>query len=172
MIALPQRKPPRLPGYDYCTAGAYFITICAKNRRCIFGSILPTGVGGDACIAPQVTLTPLGRLVQKHLSAIPGVTEYVVMPNHLHCLIVVPGGETAGGPMQASAPTNKGIPIPQRIRIFKGCVAHEAGPGIFQRSFYDHVVRHETEYREICTYIQTNPAQWAFDKFYIEGELR
>ena len=106
MIALPQRKPPRLPGYDYCTAGAYFITICAKNRRCIFGSILPTGVGGDACIAPQVTPTPLGRLVQKHLSAIPGVTEYVVMPNHLHCLIVFSDGETAGGPMQASAPTH------------------------------------------------------------------
>ena len=109
MTTLPQRKPPRLPGYDYCTAGAYFITICAKNRRCIFGSILPT---------------------------------------------------------------DKGIPIPQRIRIFKGRVAHEAGPGIFQRSFYDHVVRHETEYREICAYIQTNPARWAFDKFYIEGELR
>ena len=170
-MTLPQRKPPRLPGYDYCAAGAYFITICAKDRRCLFGSISPTGVGGDACIAPQVTLTPLGRLVQTHLAAIPGVTEYVVMPNHLHCLIVIPG-EVPGGPMQASAPTEKGTTVSQRIRIFKGRVAHEAGPGVFQRSFYDHVVRYEDEYRDVCEYIQNNPARWALDKFYIEGEPR
>ena len=169
MTTLPQRKAPRLHGYDYCAASAYFITICAKNRRCIFGSILPTGVGGDACIAPQVALSPLGRIVQKHLAAIPGVAEYVVMPNHLHCLIVI-SGEVAGGPMQASAPTEKGTTVSQRIRIFKGRVAREAGPGIFQRSFYDHIVRGETEYREVCEYIQNNPARWAFDKFYIEGE--
>ena len=114
-------------------------------------------------------LTPLGHLVQIHLAAIPGVTEYVVMPNHLHCLIVIPG-EVAGGPMQASAPTAKGMTISQRIRIFKGRVARDAGTGVFQRSFYDHVVRYEDEYREVCEYIQNNPARWAFDKFYIEGE--
>ena len=190
MTTLPQRKAQRLSGYDYCAAGAYFITICAKNRRCLFGSIAPvdadayatrstvqatteaspTGVGGDACIAPQVALTPLGRIVQKHLANIPGVTEFVVMPNHLHCLIVVPSYTAAGGPMQASAPTERVETISQRIRVFKGCVAHEAGPGVFQRSFYDHIVRGETEYREICEYIQNNPARWAFDKFYIEGE--
>ena len=170
MSALPQRKAPRLHGYDYCAAGAYFITICARNRRCLFGSISPTDVGGDACIAPQVALTPLGNIVQKHLANIPGVTEFVVMPNHLHCLIVVPVHTAAGGPMQASAPTAKVETISQRIRVFKGHVSHEAGADVFQRSFYDHIVRHEDEYREICEYIQNNPARWAFDKFYTEGE--
>ena len=72
--------------------------------------------------------------------------------------------------MQASAPTNEVATISQRIRIFKGRVAHDAGSKVFQRSFYDHIVRHEDEYREICEYIQNNPARWAFDKFYIEGE--
>ena len=135
MSALPQRKEPRLHGYDYCAAGAYFITICARNRRCLFGSISPTDVGGDACIAPQVALTPLGNIVQKHLANIPGVTEFVVMPNHLHCLIVVPAHTAAGGPMQASAPTAKVETISQRIRVFKGHVSHEAGAGVFSVPF-------------------------------------
>lgn len=72
--------------------------------------------------------------------------------------------------MLASAPTAKVETISQRIRVFKGHVSHEAGAGVFQRSFYDHIVRHEDEYREICEYIQNNPARWAFDKFYTEGE--
>ena len=120
MSALPQRKAPRLHGYDYCAAGAYFITICARNRRCLFGSISPTDVGGDACIAPQVALTPLGNIVQKHLANIPGVTEFVVMPNHLHCLIVVPAHTAAGGPMQASAPTAKVKPSRSVSAFLKG----------------------------------------------------
>ena len=167
-MTLPQRKAPRLKGYDYTAPGAYFITICAKNRQCLFGSIPPTPVGVDARIDPRmdvpVCLTPLGQIVQKHLRAIPGVTACVVMPNHLHCLLVIPdmGGS---GPMQASAPT-----ISQRIRIFKGQISHETGAAVFQRSFYDHVVRNEAEYREIYDYILTNPARWAMDKFYIEGE--
>ena len=167
-MSLPQRKAPRLRGYDYTAPGAYFITICAKNRECLFGSIPPTPVGVDARIDPRadvpVFLTPLGQIVQSHLRAIPGVAAYVVMPNHLHCLIVVSEAD-GSGPMQASAPT-----VSQMIRVFKGKVAHDAGVAVFQRSFYDHVVRNETEYREIYDYILTNPARWVMDKFYIEGE--
>ena len=167
-MPLPQRKAPRLKGYDYTSPGAYFITICAKNRECLFGSIPPSFVGVDARIDPRadvpVCLTPLGQIVQKHLPSIPGVTAYVVMPNHLHCLIVIPEAD-GSGPMQASAPT-----ISQRVRIFKGLVAHDAGCSVFQRSFYDHIVRSEAEYREIYDYILTNPARWAMDKFYTEGE--
>lgn len=110
-------------------------------------------------------LSPLGRTVQKYLQMIPGITAYVVMPNHLHCLIVIPGSGN-GGPMPASAPT-----ISQRVRTFKGRVAHETGCCVFQRSFYDHIVRSEAEYREIHEYILTNPARWAMDTFYTEGEV-
>ena len=68
--------------------------------------------------------------------------------------------------MPASAPT-----ISQRVRTFKGRVAHETGCCVFQRSFYDHIVRSEAEYREIHEYILTNPARWAMDTFYTEGEV-
>lgn len=168
-MMLPKRKAARLKGYDYCQPGAYFVTICAKGRRCLFGSIPPSSVGVDARIDPRagvpVVLSPLGRTVQKYLRMIPGVTAYVVMPNHLHCLIVIPGSGN-GRPMPASAPT-----ISQRVRTFKGRVAHETGCCVFQRSFYDHIVRSEAEYREIHEYILTNPARWAMDTFYTEGEV-
>ena len=99
-MLLPQRKVPRLKGYDYTTPGAYFITICAKNRKCLFGSISPSLVGVDARIDPRadvpVMLTPLGQIVQTHLRAIPGVTAYVVMPNHLHFLLVIPDTGSSG----------------------------------------------------------------------------
>ena len=94
-MMLPKRKAARLKGYDYCQPGAYFVTICAKGRRCLFGSIPPSSVGVDASIDPRagvpVVLSPLGRTVQKYQQMIPGVTAYVLMPNHLHCLIVIPG---------------------------------------------------------------------------------
>ena len=162
MTALPQRKPPRLPGYDYCTAGAYFITICAKNRRCIFGSILPTGVGGDACIAPQVTLTPLGRLVQKHLSAIPGVTEYVVMPNHIHLILTVKELEMKNERIGTVSLAIRNI----KMNISKQLHNLKIEDSIWQRSFHDHIIRNEKEYQMIWQYIENNPRKWAEDCFY------
>ena len=163
MTALPQRKPPRLPGYDYCTAGAYFITICAKNRRCIFGSILPTGVGGDACIAPQVTLTPLGRLVQKHLSTIPGVTEYIVMPNHLHCILRIT--------VPSSAVSLSGIVCAYKSLTTKAANQAMQTPGrkLWQRSYYEHIIRDEPDYQGIWQYIDENPQKWEIDRFYGKG---
>ena len=167
-MTLPQRKSQRLKGYDYTAPGAYFVTICAKGKQCLFGRIPPSDVGVDARIDPRadvpVRLTPLGQFAQTHLQSIPGVTACVVMPNHLHCLLVIPDTGSSG-PMQASVPT-----ISQRVRIFKGQVAHEAGRSVFQRSFYDHIVRSEDEYREIHDYILTNPARWVMDKFYTEGK--
>ena len=115
-------------------------------------------VGDDACIVPQpprqdaacpaaamprIVLTPLGRIVETELRRIPGIREYVVMPNHLHCIVCISG---QNGPMQASAPTQGGDAadaaanpqnLSQRIRIFKARVTRAAGRPLFQRSFYD-----------------------------------
>ena len=76
----PVRKNLRLKTWDYTSGGTYFITICTKDRRHTLSAI----VGGDAYIAPQVRLTPLGQLAERHLSSIPGMIKFVVMPNHVH----------------------------------------------------------------------------------------
>ena len=146
------RQPNRLQEYDYATPGAYFITICTKDRAPILSRV----VGDDAHIVP----TPTGRLVEQYIRSVPGMEKYVMMPNHIHMLIRV-----ADGPMWASAPTPS---IPSRVRSFKTLVSKELGVSIFQRSYYDHVIRGEQDYRDVWQYIENNPARWREDELYAQ----
>ncbi|MFZ2204764.1 MAG: hypothetical protein WAV39_10130, partial [Gemmiger qucibialis] len=130
--------------YDYSARGVYFVTICTQNRVCNLGSV----VGADARIGPHdglnpdvhIELSPLGRIAEQALLQMDGLLHYVIMPNHIHFLVGIQ--PKADGTMQASSPTN----ISQVVRIFKGRVAHRAGHSVFQRSFYDHIIRTETDY--------------------------
>lgn len=148
------RKPNRLKNYDYSSQGAYFITICTLDRKCILSHI----VGGDALIAPQTNLTRCGEIARKNIESMPGIDKYVIMPNHIHLLIAI------DGPMKASAPT---ISVPNLIRSFKVLVSKEIGQSIWQRSFYDHIIRDEEDYLNHLRYIEDNPAKWSEDKYYI-----
>ena len=87
MEELPKRKPNRLKDYDYNSAGAYFITICTQDKKCILGTV----VGGDAHIAPFVRLTSYGEILEKYIRNEPQITHYVIMPNHIHMIIEIDG---------------------------------------------------------------------------------
>ena len=89
-MELPKRKNTRLPEYDYSTPGAYFITICTKDRRCILSAI----VGDDDLGVPQNRLTKTGKIVEKYIisidrSQITTVDKYVIMPNHIHLILMI-----------------------------------------------------------------------------------
>lgn len=148
------RKPNRLKNYDYSSQGAYFITICTLDRKCILSRI----VGGDALIAPQTNLTHCGEIARKYIESMPGIDKYVIMPNHIHLLIAI------DGPMKASAPT---ISVPNLIRSFKVLVSKEIGQSIWQRSYHDHIIRDEEDYLNHLQYIENNPAKWSEDNYYI-----
>ena len=148
------RKPNRLKNYDYSSQGAYFITICTLDRKCILSRI----VGGDALIAPQTNLTHCGEIARKYIESMPGIDKYVIMPNHIHLLIAI------DGPMKASAPT---ISVPNLIRSFKVLVSKEIGQSIWQRSYHDHIIRDEEDYLNHWRYIDENPIRWSEDKYYI-----
>ena len=154
------RKSIRLPGYDYSQNGAYFITICTKDKQPILGTV---SVGADAHIGPGVALSPTGEVVDKFLRRIPGLDKYVIMPNHIHMIIII--DHTQIGPVWATAPTQD---ISQRIKSFKILVSKELGASIFQRSYYDHVIRDEVDYQTKWNYIDTNPLRWTLDKYYTE----
>ena len=143
------RKRNRLEGYDYGQPGVYFVTICVKDRRKLLGSI----VGADAHIGPQIELSDLGRIADAYLQSMDGVEKYCVMPNHIHLLLRSDGD---------------GPPIPQRIRSFKILVSKACGTTLFQRSYYDHIIRGERDYREIWQYIENNPLKWQLDEFYVD----
>ena len=117
---LPKRKDLRLKQYDYSSAGAYFVTICIKDRkRILSGIIKPVGVGAlDDPSMPQIQLTEIGKIAEKYLLSsenIPGVKidRYVVMPDHIHVIIFLYPDEYAtrkDGSSRAPTPTNEMLP--------------------------------------------------------------
>jgi len=160
----PIRKPMRLKEYDYSTPGMYFVTICTEGKQKLLSNI----VGGGALDAPIVVLTKMGKIAHKYIlssNRIPGVTvdKFVIMPNHIHLILVVE--ETAvKGTSMAPSPTNAAIP--HFVSTFKRFCHREIGGPIFQRSYYDHVIRSKAEYREIWQYIDSNPDKWMQDRYY------
>ena len=155
----PQRKSPRLRGYDYAQGGYYFVTVCTRKKRCSLSRIVGRG------LAPAETcLTAYGAAVKEELLALetrfPGVhiDKYVIMPNHIHAILVI--GETAGA---SPRPT-----LSDMICAFKSLTTRRCGESLFQTSFHDHIIRSETDYLRIWAYIDENPAKWAEDCFYTE----
>ena len=165
-MELPKRKPNRLAEYDYSTPGAYFLTLCTEDKRCILGRV----VGGGALDAPYVQLTKAGEIARKYLLSadkIPGirVEKFVIMPNHIHAILWVEG-TASSGPSRSPAPTNQAIP--HFISTFKRFCHRDFSERFFQRSYHDRIIRNEPEYLKIWKYIDDNPALWGKDCFYQE----
>ena len=151
-MEFPQRKPNRLRDYDYSQNGAYFVTICTKDRRKILSKI----VGDDAHIVPK----PYGKVVEKYICNVSEIEKYVIMPDHIHMIIRLENGS-----MWASPPTDKSHSNPKNriasiVRSFKTLSTKEIGEPVFQRSYYDHVIRNQQDYDEIWKYIDNNPRNW------------
>ena len=161
-MELPKRKPTRLKDYDYSTPGAYFITICTKDRKEMLSKII---VGDDALIVPQNNLSDIGFICEKYINNINikseniSVDKYVIMPNHIHLIIFI------YGTMKASSPTKN---VQSIVRSLKKMVTKEIGHSIWQRSYHDHIIRGEKDYRKIWEYVDTNVIRWEKDCFYSE----
>lgn len=158
-MELPQRKHPRLKKYNYSENGCYFITICTQGRRSILAKISDTA---DNSTPPAVTLTRFGEITEHFIHNIDKVyscvivDKYVIMPNHIHMIIVI---------NKANNETTS-TSIPTIVRSLKRMTTREIGSGIWQDSYYDHVIRNEASYKEIWTYIDENPQKWLSDKYY------
>ena len=164
---LEQRKHVRLTEYDYSSNGAYFITICVKDRQCLLGKVVGDAVHG----IPWVKLSEKGKVLNKILQNIDmakaevSISKYCIMPNHLHLILHI---ESDGTPKTAS-PT-KSI-VSKIINAIKGLLTKEIGFSLWQRSYYDHIIRNEKEYQKIWKYIDENPLKWDLDEYYI-GDSR
>jgi REP element-mobilizing transposase RayT len=160
---LPQRKHRRLRDYDYSQNGCYFVTVCTKDRQCILSRV----VGRDDLIPPEVQLSEYGFIVDDLIHGIPvhynfvQVHKYVVMPNHVHLLLMFDGSFDGG--MGSSRPTLQTI-----IHALKTLASRKAGISFWQDSFHDHIIRDDNDYQTHWQYIHDNPAKWAEDEYYIE----
>ena len=137
---LPKRKSPRLSGYDYSTANHYFVTVCTHEKSCIFGSADTLNERGS--IAEKELLRTASRFENVF------VDKYVVMPNHIHAIIVI---ENAEKPPSLSTV----------IGSYKSAVSrkiHDSAPElrVWQKSFYDRIIRGDKDYAQVCEYIEEN----------------
>ena len=175
---IPRRKELRIKQYDYSSTGAYFITICIKDRKQILSDIIkPVGVG--ALDDPKIRLTAIGKIAEKNLLSsenISGVKidRYVIMPDHIHAIILLDSDKYAGvskGSSRTPVPTNverANSACSQFVSTFKRFCNKEYGENIWQARFNDHIIRNRDDYEEHVKYIYENPMRWYYDELFSE----
>ena len=170
----------RLQGYDYTRQGAYFVTICTRNRECLLGDI----------VEGRMHLSEAGRLAQAVWEDLPHhyphvqIDVWVIMPNHMHGIIILTEAQATEDDMQSgadpktnvgaglkpapTAPTRHGLS--EIVRAFKtfsarriNALHNTVGTPFWQRNYYEHVIRNESALDRIRQYIVDNPARWPED---------
>jgi len=162
----PSRRSIRLQNFDYSSNNIYFVTICTQNRECLLGKIIDN----------VMYLLPFGHIVKSFITTIPqyyplvNVDIFQTMPNHVHMII----GLESHGRTQGSAPTLGTI-----VQRFKTMTTHQYLEGIkihgwqkfdkklWQRNYYEHIIRDENDLNRIREYIQNNVINWHKDKFHV-----
>lgn len=171
-----RRRSIRLKGYDYTTAGAYFITICTRQRECLFGTIEDgeMGLNQFGQIVADTYLWLASQYLHVHLD------QWVVMPNHLHGIIVLTDyprkGDSRIAPTPEIAPTldmaNRKS-LGRLIGAFKtvstkqiNLIRDTPGTRVWQRNYYEHIIRDDRALQHIRQYIQNNPLSWWQDQLH------
>lgn len=167
------RRSIRLRGYDYRQPGAYFVTVCTWNRECILGEIVDGAVRLNAW--GEIVWEEWFRTAQVRPNVVLYEDEFVVMPNHIHGIIWIVGNGDVGA-QRRCAPTGKSINVLPGslgaiVRAFKSITtkrinALRGTPGapIWQRNYYEHMIRDEQSLNRIREYIATNPLRWHLDR--------
>jgi REP element-mobilizing transposase RayT len=181
-----ERKNIRLKAYDYSQSGGYFLTMCAFKKLSLFGEIVDGRMELNECgrIVQQYWLE-----IPLHFKGIQ-LDQHVIMPNHIHGIIFMDDDRTTWGNMPDSGTTSGGTPwrapthqggrerfgkplsgsISTIVRSFKSSVTNRineqrniSGACVWQRGFYDHVIRDVNDLKRIREYVLNNPSQWAMD---------
>lgn len=162
------RHSIRLKGYDYSQEGLYFITICTQNRKCIFGEI-KNG---------EMILNDNGKIIEKTWQDLPNHNPHIepnifcIMPNHIHAVIEITAHVGAGSKPAQNIPFSNHS-LSEIVRQFKtfssrriNQLSGKQGHPVWQRNYYEHIIRNEISYNNIYWYIMNNPQKWEDDKLY------
>jgi putative transposase len=162
------RRSIRLKGYNYSSAGAYFVTVCSHNHQCLFGSISEG----------RMILIDAGKFVNKCWLEIPEhfphvtLDKFIVMPNHIHGIIIIEDvnvGANNYSPLQRNQFRSPFRTIGSIIRglkigVTKWFRANTNVNNVWQRNYYEHIIRNEKELNKIREYIINNPLKWHLDR--------
>ena len=153
---MPIRKKLRYKNYDYSQHGAYHIIIHTKDNRYLLCEII-TEPGTVYHMLTELGLTVVNEIeIMSNTYENIKVINYAVMPNHVHILI-----------RNDTEPSQLAPTISRMIKQFKGSITKKVGISIWQRSFYDRIIRDEAEFYRVCGYIQDNLKNWDIDVFYM-----
>ena len=168
-----RRKSIRLDGYDYSQAGSYFVTIVTQDRLCLFGEVAEG----------EMRLNEAGEMVRIAWETLPGrfpsigIDAFVVMPNHIHGIIVIHhvGASLVGAHSDIRATTRVAPTLGDVVGAYKSLTTLEYGKGVrdmdwpsfntrlWQRNYYERVIRDDEEWNRVQEYIADNPVQWEMD---------
>jgi REP element-mobilizing transposase RayT len=164
------RRSIRLKNYDYSHSGAYFVTVCTHNRECLLGEITDS----------EMVVNEYGTIVSKSWEWLGVQYDHVeldawmIMPNHMHGIIVINHDSCRGGSRTAptaTVPMMKRKPVGRLIGAFKTVstkqinqIRNTPGISVWQRNYYEHIIRDEKSLENIRNYIINNPAQWEEDE--------
>ena len=172
-------KSARLKGWDYSTDGHYFVTICTKDKKHYFGKVMDG----------EMRLSKLGIVAKECWLKIPGhflhveLDEFVVMPNHIHGILILKNGRDGACPVSTKKsliknPSNHNfLPKPESLSVivgsFKSAVSkhikqfHPQSHFAWQSRFYDHIIHNEKSWYFMQEYIRDNPKNWERDKLFM-----
>ncbi len=163
------RRSIRLQGYDYSQSGKYYVTICAQDKSHVFGQV----------VEGEMHLSEHGEIVALAWSDLPRryphirLGAFVVMPNHVHGIIEIVGAGLRTRPYKSAKHG-----LPEIVRGFKTYSARHlneiqgtAGRPLWQRNYYEHIIRNDDELNKIREYISTNPLRWASDPENLTGRV-
>ena len=157
------RKKLRLNGWDYSQEGAYFLTLCALDRKCLFSKVVGRGI----LDAPMIQLYSFGLYIQEALEYLQNnnpnimIHNWVIMPNHVHILLSL----RREGSASSSAANAK---IPKFVSSLKRCTNKMAGIKLWQTSYYDHIIRDDEDFLRRWQYIDRNPSAWNEDDYFTD----
>jgi len=169
------RRSIRLQGWDYRNPGAYFVTIVAHGRELLFGEV----------VDDEIRLSEFGEIARDEWLASPDIRReiqldaFVVMPNHIHGIVWIVAADNVGARGRVGATGRSPLPphgpVPQSLGSFiAGCksavtkrinqIRDTSGAPVWQRNYYEHIIRNKRELETIRRCIQENPVRWAEDR--------
>jgi len=159
-MELPDRKKLRLSNYNYSTQNYYFVTICTYNKNHLFGE--PNKLNKYGLIAADEF-----ENIHNHFERVK-VDKYVIMPNHIHAIIILGCDGILGSEAERSRPfpTLSTIVGLYKSGVSKKIHKMQSDIEVWQKHYYDHIIRNENDYNEIWKYIDNNPIKWYEDSLY------
>ncbi len=158
-VELPVRKKIRLEGHDYSSSGTYFVTICTTQRYVLLWDEGTIGLD-------EPTLSQIGKIIETAIQQIPthydaiGIDRYCVMRDHIHLLVIIHPTETVRCTSDPTAQETANAMLLKVIGSMKRWVSRQLGYSIWQKSFYEKIIRNNTEMDEVQHYIQNNPRKY------------